>query len=491
MKKTLLCIALLFSATILMATNTLFVSSNSRYLVDSSGDAFYPQNDWANQMPWMASTNDANTYMDARKAQGFNVISIQAVFDCDADADYASKTNIAGILPFATNSAYYGRWDVTKPNEDYWSTIDSIIDLAAAKGLYVAFAPLPTFGLLLNSHHTMDRGDDDTCYAFGNWVGKRYAAKANLIWLAGLGAPQNNYFNITSQVNALAKGIADGVNGVSNNFGTTDYSTTLMGFYTWRWTYTSAHWFGNQDWLDFNCVVEVPGRDGTSYYQIPELESDYALTPVKPTWLMGPIYEDQRGTDFVAPQSRFQAWQSVLAGGFGTSFGNQNVANFGTGWDTHLNSDGANDMQYLTTVISPIIANIVPDQNLLVGDTGAIYGLSGSSWYLNGSTIIQAARTADGSNAVIYSAFGNDITVAMSNLTCGTTMKAEWLDPRTGVKTFIRNVQSGAGAPDALFNTPGTPDQDNDQVLILTYVVPEPTFILCGLLLGLTFLRRK
>ena len=493
MKKSLVFIvALLMCTTAVMATNTLQVSSNGRYLTDAAGNAVYPQNDWANQMPWMADATDIATYMDARKAQGFNVISIQSAFDCDDDNAYQVKTNIVGLLPFATNNAYYGRWDVTKPIEGYWTTIDSIIDTAASKGLYVAFAPLPTYGLLLNSHHTMDRGDDNTCYAFGNWVGKRYATKMNIVWLAGLGAPQNNYFNITSQVNALAKGIADGVNGVSNNVGTTDYSTTLMSFYTWRWTYTSAHWFGSQDWLDFNCVVEVPGRDGTSYYQIPELESDYALTPVKPTWLMGPIYEAQRGTDFVAPQSRFQAYQAALAGGFGISFGNQNVANFDAGWDTYLNSDGADDMQYAASVLAPMVATMTPDQSLIVGGTGAIYGLSGSSWYLNVSTIIQAARTADGSNAVIYTAQGDDITVAMSNLTFGTNMKAEWMNPRTGVKTLISNSnQSGAGAPDKTFAAPGTPDQDNDQVLILTYAVPEPTLLVGGLLLGLAFLRRK
>jgi len=466
MKKTLACIILLlFSSTAVMAASSLHVSSNGRYLVDENGNSFFPQNDWANQLPWMVSTEYVDLYMDNRKAQGFNVISMQAVFDCVNDADYASKTNIIGLLPFATNNAYFGRWDITKPIEAYWANVDNMINSADAKGLYVALAPLPTYGLLLYSQHTMERGDDATCYAFGNWVGKRYASKTNIIWLAGLGIPQNSYFDIRSQVNALAKGIADGVNGVSNNVGVTDYSTTLMGYYTWRWSYTSAHWFGSEDWLDFNSVAEVPGREGTSQFQIPELESDYARTPVKPTWLMGPIYEAQK-PEFNAPQSRFQAWQSVLAGGFGSSFGNQTIADFNPGWSSSINSDGAKDMQYLTSVVSPIIADLLPDQSLIVGDKGAIIG---SGWYMDGSTIIQAARTSDGRNAVIYSAYGNDITVAMNKL-YGTEMKAEWLDPRTGVKTFIRSVTSGAGAANALFAAPGSPDQDNDQVLLLTWI---------------------
>ena len=231
----------------------------------------------------------------------------------------------------------------------------------------------------------------------------------------------------------------------------------------------------------------MPEREGyPQYNQLTEVTADYALTPVKPTWLLGPVSENRSG--FTADQSRFQAYQTVLAGGLGTSYGNNDVENFDAGWDSNLNSDGANQMQYLTTLIAPVIGDLVPDQTLLVGDTGQI---TGSGWYMSGSTIIQAARTADSSNAVIYSAFGNDITVNMDQLTMGTTMKAEWLDPRTGVITFDCNVQSGVGAPTALFEAPGTPAQSNDAVLVLTWIVPEPSLLIGGLFLGLAFLRRK
>ena len=486
MKKSLLCIAaLLMCTTAVMATNSLQVSSNGRYLTTADGSPVYPQNDWATDLPWKATDAEITTYLTTRASQGFNLVSMYVVNNCNAAADYAASTNIAGIAPFALGGYDAARWNVAAPIEAYWARINTIIDTAAAQGLFVALAPLPTSGLLLGSYRCLARNDDAATYAFGNWLGKRYATKQNIVWLAGIGVPQNDWFNVTSQVNALAKGIADGVNGTSNNVGVTDYSTTLMTYDTERWSYTSAHWFGAEDWLDFNSVHEVPGRSGTSYYQIPELEADYALTPAKPTWLIGPVFQNQRGDgSFNAPQSRFQAYQTALAGGMGITYGNAS-------WLTDL-AGAADQMQYATAVLSPMIASLTPDQSLIVGSTGAItQGDSSSGWYMSGSTIIQAARTADGSNAVIYTAQGDDITINMDQLTYGTTMKAEWLDPRTGVRTFDRNVQSGVGAPDALFEAPGIPAQDNDAVLVLTWIVPEPSLILGGLLLGLAFLRRK
>ena len=75
-----------------MATNTIYVSSNGRYIVDGSGNAVFPQNDWANQLPWMISPTDADTYLDARKAQGFNIISFQIIITSKLKTKYNKKS---------------------------------------------------------------------------------------------------------------------------------------------------------------------------------------------------------------------------------------------------------------------------------------------------------------------------------------------------------------------------------------------------------------
>jgi len=484
MKKTLslivlTCSFLLMATTSLMATNTFQVSTNGRFIVKADSTPFYPQNDWATKLLWKLNLTDATSYLTARKAQKFNMITVYSV-DSGGDNPNYSSVNINGDAPFelTVGGEYDGRWNVLAPVEDYWTAVDAIIDAADAQGLYVNLLPLPAGNFLLGSYRVMPRGDDASAYAYGNWIGQRYAAKTNIIWSLGGGAPQNNWFDITSQINAMAKGIADGVNGVTNNFsGGTDYSTTFMTYDSQRWTYSSSHWFESQSWLDFNSIHEVPQKENdTSKNQVTEITGDYALTPAKPTWLLGPVSEVRHS--FTAWQSRFQIYQTVFAGGFGTSFGNENVENFDTGWDTNMNSAGALDMKLITDLMTTSASNYqflarIPDQSLIVGNTG---GISGSGDYQDYSDSIQATRTEDGKYAMIYCANGRDITVSMNKLANG-TMSANWYNPRTGDWTIAtNNLPSGLGTDNVTFDTPGeTSDYGNDWVLVLDLVAgPAP-----------------
>ncbi|MCK5852636.1 DUF4038 domain-containing protein, partial [bacterium] len=485
MKKLLVCTVLLISfffmnSTNLMAVSPLQVSANGRFIVKTDNSPFFPQNDWATSLPWKLNTTNAASYLAARKAQGFNIVSMQAVKNCDSMADYIATTNVAGIAPFqlVVDGDYKNRWDVTKPIEAYWSAIDSIIDIAATQGLYISLVPLPTSGLLLGTYRVMPRGDDSTAYAFGNWIGARYADKTNIIWLAGAGSCSSEWLNVTSQVNALAKGITDGVNGTSNNVGVTDYSTTLMTYEPQRWTHSSSYWFHNEEWLDFNSIDEVPQRDDKPQCnQVTEITGDYNKTPLKPTWLFGPVSEGSH--DFGPWQCRFQVYQTLFAGGFGASYGNRNVQSFNSGWDTNINTESAMQMQYVTALMTSSASNYtflarIPDQNLIVGDTGEI--TQPGDWYQRVSTIIQATRTEDGKYAMIYSANGRDITVSMSKLDNG-TMSAKWYNPRIGGLTTISgSISSGLGTDNVTFDPPGeTSDPGNDWVLVLDLVAgPAP-----------------
>jgi len=480
--------------------STLHVSSNGRYIENDNGEPVLLQCDWGLYMPSGATASDVTTYINKRALQGFNVIFIQAADDVESAADYTNFKNVAGHRPFALQSGgtYDGRWDVNKPDANYWGLIDTIIDTAAAKGIYIALAPLPVGGPLRGGSaiRCMDRGDTHTCYAMGNWLGKRYANKTNIIWVAGLGDPTKYGIDISTQPSAIAKGIADGVNGISNDVGATDYSTTLMTYASERWTYSSSHWYNDEDWLDFNSVYESPGNSyGSSHFQIPEIEADYALTPAKPTWLFGVCMEHQRqSTKFTAPQCRFQMYQSFLAGGaVGITYGNRYCAlmQASPNWQTELSSTAADQVQYAKSVLTPLVKTLTPDQSLLVGSTGSVSQGGGDNDYWAQSTIIQAARSQ--TNAVIYSAYGNNFTVKMSGIPFGAaSVKAEWFNPRTGTKTLISNtIPSGSGAADHTFDPPGSPAQDNDAVLVLTGLVPEPTVFIGGLLFGLAFLRSK
>ena len=482
MKKFLVCTALLMSfffinSTALMATNTMQVSSNGRFIVKAGDTSFLPQNDWATQLPWKLNDTDAESYLQQRAAQGFNMITIYSVYGYEEVTPTWDLVNQNGDAPFTVGSN--GKWDPLQPIDAYWNYIGDVIDTAAAEGMSVNLMPMPGWLVQWDDAHRIFGKDLTNCYYFGNWVGQFYADKTNLIWSIGGGGIPDRYGDYTPMYNAMAKGIADGVNGVISNLnGTTDYSTTLMTFDSSRWTHSSSYWFQNDEWLDFNSIHEVPGREGyPQYNQVTEITDDYGKTPVKPTWLLGAVFENQKSY-FQAWQSRFQVYQTLFAGGFGISYGNQDVTYFNDGWETNMNSTAALQMQYVSALLNSSSTNYqfltrVPDQSLIVGDTGSI---SGSGWYQDYSDIIQATRTEDGKYAMIYCANGRDITVSMSKLANG-TMSAKWYNPRTGDWTVISNdLPSGLGTDDVLFDTPGDPsDYGNDWVLVLDLVAgPAP-----------------
>ena len=483
MKKLIVCTALLMSfflmnTTALMATNTLQVSTNGRFIVAENETPFLPQNDWAFQLPWKLNDTDTESYIQQRAAQGFNMITMYSVYGYEEVTPTWDLVNQNGDAPFTVGSN--GKWDPLQPIDAYWNYIGDVIDTAAAEGMYVNLMPMPGWLVQWDDAHRIFDRDFTNCYYFGNWIGQFYADKTNLIWSIGGGGIPDRYGDYTPMYNAMAKGIADGVNGITSNLnGTTDYSTTLMTFDSTRWTHSSSYWFQDEEWLDFNSIHEVPGgtTPAGTFYQIQEIEGDYNLSPTKPTWLLGAVFENQK-TYFQAWQSRFQVYQTLFAGGFGISYGNQDVTYFNDGWDTNMNSTAALQMKFVSALLNSSSTNYqflarIPDQSLIVGDTGSI---SGSGYYYDYSDIIQATRTENGKYAMIYCANGRDITVSMSQLANG-TMSAKWYNPRTGDWTVISNdLPSGLGTDDVLFDTPGDPsDYGNDWVLVLDLVAgPTP-----------------
>ena len=64
------------------------------------------------------------------------------------------------------------------------------------------------------------------------------------------------------------------------------------------------------------------------------MASDWQRTPIKPTWLFEGRYEGyfKRGycpEQWGEWQARLQAWQTVLAGAFGHTYGHERVFGFG------------------------------------------------------------------------------------------------------------------------------------------------------------------
>ena len=427
------------------------VSSNNRFLMTESGNSFFPIADTAWQIARRLNRQDVLSYLQIRKEQKFNTISLVA-FPMDGTA-----TNVYGKQPFEITG---GKYDPLSPivdtnSYDYWDHLDFIIDSAYKQNLYVIM--LPAWGSRIAGDWGDGHPTDDIILDINNasnyacWISSRYKNYTNIIWM--LGGDRSAVYGSYDYRPVFREMSAGILSGNTND-------PFLMSYHPRKWKPNSSEWFHNDNWLSFNSIQDQPSD------QINSIRHDYALSPAKPTWLFEGGYEERHGTDYGDWQVRFQAYQTVFAGGFGYTYGHMSIWDFASDWKTKINSSGANDMQHLdklmTSITNEQFFNLIPDQSLLDGDTGSMTGSEGII-----SSCIVALRTVSNDLSMVYSANGRNIRLKMNQLSSSIT-RARWFNPRTG--EFIlesTNIVSGSGAPIIEFNPPGNVENGNDYILAL------------------------
>jgi len=233
------------------------VSENSRFLVRQDGSAFFPGADTAWAIAWKLNRTQVETYLQHRKEQKFNVIALVAFPSYE---DHKVEANVYGDYAFDMSN---GKFDPLRPistpgsqpdnsiEYDYWDHLEYILDVSAAKGMYVVLLPCwgghvaggygngkDTSGIILHLPES---------YPYGHWIGKRFKDKKNIIWM--LGGDRSAIYGDKDYRNVfqgIAEGIADGVNGVDQRDGRADFSTTLMSYHPQKWAPNSSAWFHNE-----------------------------------------------------------------------------------------------------------------------------------------------------------------------------------------------------------------------------------------------------
>jgi hypothetical protein len=182
-----------------------------------------------------------------------------------------------------------------------------------------------------------------------------------------------------------------------------------------------------------------------------------------PFFLIESAYENEH--DATEQRLRTQAYQAVLSGAAGQMFGNNPIWHFaGPGihpasvtWQQALGSRGAQSMTHLRNLLVSVpwwLLDPDLDHTLLTDGIGSEDGRA------------VAARTADGSLAIVYLPDSREITIDLGQLT-GPDVAARWYDPAEGRFVTV------AGAP---FPATGpwrfSPEADNsagfdDRALVL------------------------
>ena len=456
---------LCFTATLLTTINVfaasrLKVTDNHRYLQYEDGRPFFYLGDTAWELFHRLNREEATLYLTNRANKGFTVI--QAVILQELGGLNAS--NAYGDVPLIDR-------DPAKPNEAYFRHADFIVNKAEELGLVVGM--LPTWG----SNWASGKGVFNPANAkqFGRFLGQRYKDKP-IIWILG-GDRSITTDDERATIDALAAGLTEGDGGAH-----------LKTFHPIGPGLSSIK-LHEASWLDFNMFQSSHAskdHDNGLY-----VENDYALKPLKPTMDGEPRYEgipvgfylrNVSGIDrFDDYDVRQAAYWSLLAGACGHTYGNNNVWQMykptgstvgdpnrahdlfgGPGsaiganipWQQALDHPGAFQMSHVRRLFESLpFTKLVPDQSLILNGP------------LTGGAKIRAARSSDGSFALVYTPRGEPFTLN-KHVIKGERLREYWFDPRYGV-AYLNKEQDTWGIQTY---TPPTNGRGNDWVLVLTNV---------------------
>ena len=446
------------------AAARLKVTDNHRYLQYEDGKQFLYLGDTAWELFHRLNREEATLYLTNRANKGFTVI--QAVILPQLGG--LGAPNAYGDLPLMNN-------DPAKPNEAYFRHVDFIVNKAEALGLFIGM--LPTWG----SNWALGKGAFNPANAkeFGRFLGQRYKDKP-IIWILG-GDRSITNDDERRIIDELAAGLTAGDGGAH-----------LKTFHPIGPGLSSIK-LHDAPWLDFNMFQSSHAskdHDNGLY-----VENDYALNPIKPTLDGEPRYEgipvgfylrNASGIDrFDDYDVRQAAYWSLLAGACGHTYGNNNVWQMykptsaagvadpnrgrdlfgGPGsaiganipWQEALDHPGAFQMHHVRRLFEALpFTKLVPDQSLI---------LNGQS---SGGAKIRAARSSDGSFALIYTPRGESFTLN-KHVIKGERLREYWFDPRYGVAYFNKEQDTWG----IQTYTPPTNGRGNDWVLVLTNVAAE------------------
>jgi len=426
------------------------VSINGHYLEFEDGTPFFWLGDTGWELFHRLKLDEINLYLENRQKKGFNVIQVAVL----AEMDGLIKPNQYGDVPLQS-------LDPTTPNEKYFQLVDTVVKMAASKGLYMGL--LPTWGDKVSKF--WGKGpvvfNPTNAYSYGLWIGKRYKNSSNLIWiLGGDRPPMKDSCDWRPVWRAMAKGILDGTENIA-----------LITYHPSDGDLSTSQYIHNESWLNMN-MIQSGHNNGHDVPIWNLILRDWNLLPHKPTLDSEPNYEDHPVNLWPTwnPENgyyrdydvRKQTYRSVFSGACGVTYGNHSVWQFWSKreekinyadryWTEALDRPGAFQVGYLKILIeSRPQLDRIPDQSIIVKGQGE-----------KGEHIC-AFRDSIGSYLMSYIPIGKTITINCSSVK-SKIIDAWWFNPRTAEIIEIGSIRN-KGLID--FSTPSL-GLENDWVLVI------------------------
>ncbi|MBQ2957256.1 MAG: DUF4038 domain-containing protein [Clostridia bacterium] len=404
------------------------VADDGRHLAYDDGRPFFYLADTAWELFHKLNREEAFLYLQNRAEKGFTVIQAVAL----AEKDGMRRSNAYGRCPVKIGDD--GKFDPAQPDLDggysYWDHVDAIVKKAGELGLYIAM--LPAWG----DKFPGTRGEGphvftpENAYAYGEWLGRRYAEAGNIIWVMGGDRTFTTRYQLET-LDAMARGIKAG-----------DGGRYLMTMHPAGGQHSSecAH---EEDWLDFNMIQSGHTRSRYNYEMI---RRDYRRLPYKPVLDGEPNYEGHPESFNILngymddADARRSAYWSVLSGACGHTYGHHSIWNFVTlpdkdtkkgyfamSWQAALDQPGSGQMKHLKTLIESVeFGEGAPAASMVSGNMEAVNFvpvLKGKNWL------------------IAYSAQGLSFDLNLGAEWDGA--KAQWFDPRNGEFSEETTVTAG------------------------------------------------
>lgn len=436
----------------------LVVSEEGRYLKHENGTPFF----WLGETGWLLperlDRDEASFYLEQCRLRDYNVVQVQTMNQVPSYNFYGQSS-----LPDGFNFKNINKKGVY----GYWDHLDYIIRTAEKKGIYIGMVCI--WGTPVNTGAMNEK----EAQAYGKFLAERYKESPNIIWIIG--------GDIRGDVKTeVWEALATSIRGIDHNH--------LMTFHP-RGRTTSAAWFNNASWLDFNMFQSghrrYGQRKGDGDYPIEEnteednwrfVERSQAEKPLKPVIDAEPVYEDiphglheEHEARWTAADVRRYAYWSVFAGSFGHTYGHNSIMQFykpGVGgsffpkkyWYDCMDEPGFNQMQYLKKLMLmfPFFERI-PDQSVIAGENWQRYD--------------RLIATRGNDYLLVYNYTGRPMQIDLSKIS-GAKKKCWWFNPQNGdmeylgefngnaVQNFQADVPYSSGADRVLIAT----DSDKDYV---------------------------
>lgn len=446
-------------------TYPLRASANQRFLVDGNNVPFLMVGDAPQTLIAKLSPAEAAMYMDNRRRYGINTLWINLLCNgaegCNDDA-----TTFDGIAPFTVAG------DLSTPNPPYFQRAAEVINIAAANGMVILLDPIETSGWL----STLRANGTTKAFAYGQYLGGRYKAFPNIIWMHGNDFQSWRDKSDDELVQAVARGIR---------------SQDPVHIHTVELNFLTSGSMDDPSWAP---LIELDAAY-TYFPTYAQVLAEYSRPNFKPVFLVEASYEFENlpNTDGGSTQNlRRQEYWAMLSGATGQVYGSAYTWRLEAGWQAKLDSPGAAQLSYLKDLFAPRRwHDLIPDQThrLVTAGYDSLAGRIGNfAAYMGGfsgrirrpfdyvkqytgfgsvtsNEYATAAYTADGSLAMVYLPTVRTITVDLAKL--AGPIIGRWYDPTNG--SFV----DAAGSPLAnsgsrRFKPPGNnAGGDGDWVLVL------------------------